>query len=119
MLRGGTVVIFINDMERAVQFYRDILGFKLLYQAGEHWAALDAGNGLMIGLHPKSEANPKPGTHGAISVGFQVTSPIADIVAILKARGVKFRGPIIQDAISIAFFADPDDNDLHIFEIPS
>lgn len=118
MLQGGTVVIFVSEMERSVQFYRDILGLNLIYRAGDEWASFDAGDGLLLGLHPKSENNPKPGTHGSIALGFKVTHPIQTVVDELTERGVEFRGPVIDEGIRIAFFADPDDNDLHIFEVP-
>ena len=61
-----------------------------------------------------------PGTTGSISLGFNVNSPIDEVVATLQSRGVQFRGPIQDDAdggIRLAFFGDPDGNDLYLCEV--
>jgi catechol 2,3-dioxygenase-like lactoylglutathione lyase family enzyme len=120
MIHGGVATLYVSDMSRAVSFYAETLGFTLVHRAGDHWASLDAGGGLTLGLHPASERAPKPGTRGSISVGFNVTRPIQDVVTALAERGVVFRGPVQQDAeggIRLAFFGDPDGNDLYLCEI--
>lgn len=90
----------------------------MLYRAGEHFAMVDAGGGLKVGLHPAGPTSPKPGARGAISVGFNVTAPIDQVVESLKARGVQFRGPIVDDtAVRLAFFGDPDGNDLYLCQV--
>ena len=54
----------------------------------------------------------KPGTHGAIQVGLSVDQPLEEVVQDLQARGVVFRGPIVDDVqVRLAFFGDPDGND--------
>ncbi len=119
MIRGGNATIYVSDMDRAVRFYMQDLGLNLLFQAGHHWAQLDAGGGLQIGLHPKTDQSPIPGTPGAITVGFLVDEPIDRVVATLKQRGVVFHGPVIDDAkgtIRLAFFSDPDGNPLYLCE---
>ena len=120
MIRGGVATIFVSQMDRAVSFYIDTLGFDLVHRSGDHWASVDAGDGLMLGLHPVSEHRPKPGTTGSISLGFNVNGPLDDVVATLQSRGVQFRGPIQDDAdggIRLAFFGDPDGNDLYLCEV--
>ena len=120
MIRGGVATIFVSQMDRAVSFYTDTLGFDLVHRSGDHWASVDAGDGLMLGLHPVSGHRPKPGTTGSISLGFNVNSPIDEVVATLQSRGVQFRGPIQDDAdggIRLAFFGDPDGNDLYLCEV--
>lgn len=120
MIRGGVATLYVSDMNRAVSFYTETLGFTLGHRAGDKWASIDAGDGLTLGLHPMSEHAPKPGTRGSISVGFNVTHPIDEVVAALTAKGVRFRGPVQKDAeggIRLAFFADPDGNDLYLCEV--
>ena len=117
MLRGGNATIYVNNMQRAVDFYRDTLGLHLVFRAGDHWAELDAGNGLHLGLHPASVRSPTPGTPGGITVGFAVDEPIAQVVATLQQRGVTVYGPVMDDpGLALAFFADPDGNPLYIAE---
>jgi catechol 2,3-dioxygenase-like lactoylglutathione lyase family enzyme len=104
-------------MDRAVRFYTETLGLKLQFRAGDHWAQVDAGNGLVIGLHPASAKAPKPGTSGSISVGLLVKQPIDRVVSTLAGRGVAFHGPIVDDTqVRLAFFGDPDGNSLYLCE---
>jgi catechol 2,3-dioxygenase-like lactoylglutathione lyase family enzyme len=62
---GGGPTIFVCDVEKAVRFYRDTLGLGVLYQAGPHFAMIDAGDGMQIGLHPPTSNTPAPGTRGS------------------------------------------------------
>ena len=52
MIQGGNATIYVSDMDRAVGFYTSTLGLKLQFRAGNHWAQVDAGKGLQIGLTP-------------------------------------------------------------------
>ncbi|MCH8273727.1 MAG: VOC family protein [Armatimonadetes bacterium] len=118
-ISGGTPTIFVSNMDEAVRFYTEALGLKLAYRAGDHWASVDAGDGLTLGLHPATERAPAPGTPGSVQIGLNVTGPIEDVVAALKSRGVPFRGEIVDDAegaIKLAFFTDPDGNVLYLCE---
>lgn len=117
VIQGGNATIFVSDMQRAVSFYRDTLGLDLVFQAGDHWAEIDAGGGLHLGLHPASARNPAPGTPGGITVGLAVDEPIAQVVATLEQRGVIFHGPVVDEGrLALAFFADPDGNPLYLAE---
>jgi len=117
MIRGLTPTIYVNDLDRAVAFYRDTLGLKLTMHAPGHWAALAAPDGTNIGLHPVSPSAPKPGTPGSTQLGFTVDQPINQVVAELTRRGVRFRDPIRADTkVRIAFFTDPDGNTHYLCE---
>lgn len=118
MIRGGNATIFVSNMDQAVRFYTDVLGLKLAYRAGDHWAQIDAGDGLNLGLHPRSDSAATPGTNGSIQVGLVVTEAIEKEIAAITARGGKFRGPIHDDeAVRIAFINDPDGNELYLCEV--
>ena len=120
MIHGGVATIYVSEMDRAVSFYIETLGLNLVHRAGDYWASIDAGGGLLLGLHPMSEHGPTPGARGAISVGLNVDEPIDEVVATLEGRGVKFRGPIQDDGeggIRLAFFGDPDGNALYLCEV--
>ena len=117
MIRGGNATIFVGDMDRAVAFYTETLGLRLSFRAGDHWASLDAGDGLQLGLHPVGERTAPPGTNGAVTVGFGVDEPIEEVVSALLARGVAFRGPVEDEGqVKLAFFTDPDGNALYLAE---
>ncbi len=120
MIQGGNATIYVQDLDRAVGFYTNTLGLKLQFRAGNHWAQVDAGKGMQIGLHPSGPQSPPAGKSGSISVGFLINQPLDQVVATLRSRGVVFRGPIMDDAkggIRLAFFGDPDGNDLYLAEV--
>ncbi len=119
MIEGGTPTIYVSDMDRAVEFYTEVLGLRLVSRYGDEWASVDAGRGMTIGLHPAAERMGAPGTLGSINIGFNVTESIDEVVRTLESRGVTFDGPIKGDAngsIRLAFFGDFDGNSLYLCE---
>jgi catechol 2,3-dioxygenase-like lactoylglutathione lyase family enzyme len=117
MIKGGVATIYVTDMDRAVRFYSEALGLRLLGQQGGHWASLDAGDGLVLGLHSVPADDPRIGQTGAITVGLSVSGAIESEVTTFLGRGVKFRGPVQVDGqarVKMAFFTDPDGNPLYL-----
>ena len=119
MLKGGNATIYVTDMDRAVKFYTETLGLRLTFRAGDHWAGIDAGDGLQLGLHPASARSPAPGTAGAVTVGFAVDEPIEHVVSVLESRGVAVQGAAAdaEGRLELAFFVDPDGNQLYMAEL--
>lgn len=116
-ISGGMPTIFVSNMDAAVRFYTEALGLTLLERYGDHWASIDCGHGLTIGLHPASAQNPS-GRAGSITIGFRSSEPIRDTVTMLKARGVVFRGDIVDDTqLLVANFQDPDGNPFYLAEL--
>lgn len=118
VISGGNATIYVADMDRAVAFYRDALSLRLAFRAGDEWASIDAGRGLQLGLHPAGPHTPAAGQAGAVTVGLSVDEPIEQVVAALQARGVTFRGPVMEEGgrLKLAFFTDPDGNQLYLAE---
>src|ERR1035438_9994722 len=118
MISGGNVTVVISDMDAAVNFYTNVLAMKLTNRFGNHWATVDAGRGLVIGLHPASAKYPVPGTKGSMMIGLEIDEPIEAVVDRLQCRGVRFTGPIIKDgAGNFAGFDDPDGNAIYLWEV--
>ncbi len=120
MITGGNVTVYVSDMDQAVDFYVDRLGLKLAQRFGNHWAEVRVGDTLVIGLHPKTDKAPPPGTRGAMSIGLTIDEPIDQVVQRLSAKGIRFRGPVVRDeggGLSLAFLGDPDGNDLYLCEV--
>jgi catechol 2,3-dioxygenase-like lactoylglutathione lyase family enzyme len=118
MISGGNVTVMISNMDASVRFYTEVLGLKLANRYGDHWATVDGGQGLSIGLHPASPKHPAPGSKGGLLIGLEIDEPIQGAVADLKAKGVRFSGPIVNDAGAgfFAYFEDPDGNSLYLWE---
>jgi catechol 2,3-dioxygenase-like lactoylglutathione lyase family enzyme len=111
MLAGGHALIFVSNMDRSVQFYRDALGMNLTYRFEDKFATVEARGRLLIGLHPVSEQYPAPGTRGAITLALQTDEPVERVVAMLASKGVRLLGGKTQpQSRSFVEFEDPDGN---------
>ena len=119
MITGGNATVFVSNMDAAVEFYTQTLGPRLTNRFGNHWATVDAGKGLTIGLHPASTKYPAPGTKGAIMLGLEIDEPMEAMVARLSSKGVQIKGSIVRDEEAGGTFAhleDPDGNEMYLWE---
>jgi len=120
MIAGGSVTIYVSDMERAVRFYTETLGLRLMYRGGPDYAAVDAGKGLELGLHAVHPGGPRPGPGGGMQLSLTVTEPIGEVVAALRARGVAVEDPRPGGGpITLAALGDPDGNPIVLIEVKS
>jgi lactoylglutathione lyase len=80
------VIKFVADMNRAVKFYRDVLGLGLKFES-PGWSEFVTGE-TTLALHPASEKNPA----GAVELGFTVAD-IQKFHGAMSAKGVQFSMP--------------------------
>jgi len=95
-----------------------VLGLRLAYRFGDHWASVEVGKSLTIGLHPASAESPA-GRRGSMSIGLELSGvSIHDAVSRLEAKGVKFEG-MVNEGKSGSFigFSDPDGNQLYLAQL--
>ena len=117
MIAGGSVTIYVSDMEQAVRFYTEALGLKLVHRGGPGYTAIDAGEGLELGLHAAHPGGPRPGPGGGLQLSLSVTEPIDEVVARLRARGVAVEDPRPGGGpITLAALGDPDGNPIVLVE---
>jgi len=95
------VIKFVADMNRAVKFYRDVLGLQLKFESSG-WSEFVTGE-TTLALHPASEKNPA----GAVELGFSVTD-IQKFHMEMSAKGVQFTMPPTKQDFggSLAQFVD-------------
>ena len=108
----GQIAVNARDLERAVQFYRDTLGMKLLFQV-PRMAFFDCGGvRLMLGL-----ASEPAFDHPASVIYYRVPD-IRAAHRALAGRGVEFTSPphfvakLPDHELWLAFFRDPEGNTL-------
>jgi len=117
MFSSGNVTVYVADMDRAVRFYTEVLGLNLAYRFGDHWASVEVGRGLTIGLHPASAQTPA-GRKGSMTIGLELSGSIHDAMRKLEARGVRFLGLSEEGkAGSFAHFEEPDGNVLYLAQL--
>lgn len=114
-LRGiDHVYYWTADMDRAVKFYREVLGLRLLRRDGGEWAEFDGGP-VRLALHGAVHGRP-PQTGGATAV-FRVEDLDAARAA-MEERGVEFEAHVgeVEGFARFASFHDPDGNTIQIIE---
>lgn len=117
----GHVHLKVADLDRALGFYRDVLGFELMAQLGDRAAFLSAGGyHHHIGLNTwesRGGGPPPRGTTGLyhVAILYPTRAALADALQRLAAAGVKLSGAS-DHGVSIAFYLDdPDGNGLELY----
>ena len=112
--RIHSVLIWSEDPNRLVPFYRDVLGLKVEMEGEFAVFSLD-GAGLAIGKH--SDVRGRSRDPNRVMIDFQVADCQAEYDR-LRQRGVEFVRPPSKegDGLTIATFLDPDGNVLQLFQ---
>ena len=111
------IAVTVGDVDRALAFYRDVLGLPFLFQAGPDLAFLDAG-GVRIMLSTPAGA----GVVGENSILYFAVSGIEEMHRALVERGAEEeRGPLLTARLPdhdlwISFLRDPEGNLVGLME---
>jgi lactoylglutathione lyase len=93
---------YVDDMDQAVAFHRDVLGLQLKY-ASPFWSEFATGE-TTLALHPAMDEH-KP---GSVQLGFAADS-LADFYARRDELRLEFTQPPTEmHGMHIARFRDPD-----------
>lgn len=109
-----SVAIFVHDIGRAIEFYRDRLALPLAKQGS--FGAEFFGDGARIGVHPAvhQDARALVGRHTGITLR---VPDLLHYCGELHHRGVRFVAEPTQQSWGImAMVADPDGNVLALWE---
>lgn len=110
--------VCVADLDKALKFYVQTLGFKQLFVSQEHgWAELEGEEGEgRIGLATKSSGGPiSPGNNGVPTLN---VDNIEAETAELKQKGAKMVGELqeVPGHVKMQLLVDPDGNHLQLVE---
>jgi catechol 2,3-dioxygenase-like lactoylglutathione lyase family enzyme len=118
--RGATVRYFVADLDAAVAFYRDDLGFDEELRPAPTFAMLYRSDlRLLLSVPGRTHALPDgtlPDAGGWNRIVIQVPD-LAAAVKALRGRGVRFRHEIVTSVgVRQALLEDPSGNPVELFE---
>jgi predicted enzyme related to lactoylglutathione lyase len=107
-------VYFVTDMDRAVQFYTEVLGLPVEANRGA-WVQFKVEGGTFA-LHQSEEGAGNNAAESGGIVGFAVDD-IDAYAALLKEKNVAFHGEIRQERFGkLLNILDPDGNIINLYE---
>ena len=120
-VRVGHVHLKVSDLERAIAFYRDVLGFEVTQRMGDSAAFLSAGGyHHHVGLNTwesRGGSAPPRGTTGLYHAAFLYPSrsALAEAARRLRAAGVSLDGASDHGVSEALYLRDPDGNGLELY----
>ncbi len=119
--RIGHVHLKVSDLDRALRFYRDVLGFELTQRYGRQAAFLSAGGyHHHIGLNTWESAGGSPplaGTTGLyhVAILYPSRAALADALRRLLAAGIPLEGAADHGVSEALYLRDPDGNGVELY----
>jgi predicted enzyme related to lactoylglutathione lyase len=116
----GQIAIPVMDVDRAIAFYRDVLGLSFLFRAGENLAFFDCG-GVRILLDKPETAEFE--NHSSV-IYFSVSDIKASFAEVVEKGAESVGEPhliakLADREVWMGFFRDPDRNVLALMsEVP-
>jgi catechol 2,3-dioxygenase-like lactoylglutathione lyase family enzyme len=112
-LRATTVFFYVENLDRAIDFYTNTLGLPLKVRHGNNWAEVNAGT-ISIGLHPLDEGETVSGDGGG-TISFAV-SDLDSLVKMLKEKGATIGDIRTPPRGRFVMGKDSEGNSLHFIE---
>lgn len=119
--RIGHVHLKVADLDRALYFYRDLLGFELTMMYGEQAAFISAGGyHHHIGLNTWESKNgsPPPGNSTGLyhtAIVYPERKDLAVIFRRLREAGYPFSGASDHGVSEALYLNDPDGNGVELY----
>ena len=117
----GHVHLKVADLERALGFYRDVLGFELTQRYGTQAAFLSAGGyHHHIGLNTWESAGGKPPPPGAtglyhVAILYPTRVELADALRRVLQAGIPLEGASDHGVSEAIYLRDPDNNGVELY----
>ena len=120
-VRMGHVHLKVTDLERALGFYRGVLGFELTQRLGDSAAFVSAGGyHHHIGLNTwQSKDGPAPaaGTTGLfhLAIVYPTRAALGDALERLMRAGIPLDGAADHGVSEALYLRDPDGNGVELY----
>jgi len=120
-VRIGHVHLKVADIDRALKFYCDVLGFDLMQRMGAQAAFISAGGyHHHIGLNTwesRGGSPPAQGTTGLyhLAILYPTRAQLADALRRLIAAEIPFEGAADHGVSEALYLRDPDDNGVELY----
>jgi catechol 2,3-dioxygenase len=117
----GHVHLKVADIDRALGFYRDVLGFEVTTRLGDQAVFLSAGGyHHHIGLNTwesRGGSPPPPGTTGLYhaAIRYPTRATLADALRRLSGAGIPLEGASDHGVSEALYLRDPDDNGIELY----
>ncbi len=120
-IRIGHVHLKVSDLDRALAFYADILGFEIMQRHGDQVAFISAG-----GYHHHIALNtwesrggspPAPGTTGLYhtAILYPTRASLADALHRVEQAGIALDGAADHGVSHALYLRDPDENGVELY----
>jgi catechol 2,3-dioxygenase len=119
--RIGHVHLKVADLERALRFYRDVLGFELTQRYGNQAAFLSAGGyHHHIGLNTWESAGgtlppPVPPDLYHLAILYPTRAELADALRRVLCAGIPLQGAADHGVSEAVYLRDPDGNGVELY----
>jgi catechol 2,3-dioxygenase len=120
-VRIGHVHLKVADLDRALAFYRDVLGLQVTQRMGDSAAFLSAGGyHHHIGLNTwesKAGSPPPPGSTGLyhVAILYPTRAKLADALRRLINAKIPLQGAADHGVSEALYLRDPDDNGVELY----
>ena len=120
-VRIGHVHLKVANLERALFFYRDVLGFELTQRYGDEAAFLSAGGyHHHIGLNTWESAGGKPPPSGStglyhLAIAYPTRAELADALRRLMRAAIPLDGASDHGVSEALYLRDPDGNGVELY----
>ena len=120
-VRIGHVHLKVADLERAIRFYGDVLGFDLTQRYGSNAAFLSAGGyHHHIGLNTwESKGGAPPPTHSTglyhLAIAYPTRVELADALRRLLQADIPLEGASDHGVSEAIYLRDPDGNGVELY----
>lgn len=113
----GEVNLIVQNLDRTLEFYKNVLGFQVLEQTNEMASLTADGKSVLVRLEQVENVNPRQRTTGLYHIAFLLPnrSDLADIVHHFISTRQQLQGASDHHVSEALYLADPEGNGIEIY----